>query len=315
MTHNADSLRVFLEQVGLPKSGTKTVLRERLSEYLAEDFNNAVLLTEHLNLIEGWGNQQLYLYTAPIGVSRRWRSARYVETKLAENGVASILNRPRAIVLPDEPTLACVQWTPQRVRFIWNKKREWFERREDEDRESPDGDLVFHAFERKTARGTLAFDWHLETGESMIMIQRLPSGTHYNEVRDEMARCLAPFVDLATFETLRVGTAIKPILRSGEVRGRAANWETLQGGRVSFTSPGMRQGIGADETLRRMEAIGGEDIQGRLGNMYWLPPEAGVLTQELHAMVHKKDQRVGIMGEKLEEEVRYVVGRIRAHCD
>jgi hypothetical protein len=314
LAHKAENLRAFLEQVDLPRSGTKDVLRERLLAYLNQEPKNTVVLTEFLNRIEGWGNQHVYLYTAPSELSKRWRSGEYVEGLLRRNRVLSILNRPRPVVLPLSPTLSSIQWTPQRVRFIWNEKREWLERREDADTETVAVNLVFHAWERKDARGTLAFDWDLQSAEAMLMIQRLPSGTHYSRVRDEMVRWLSSFVDLSAFEVVRVSSAIKPILESGEVRERRTRWETTQGGKATFTSPGLDKDIRADATLRAMEAAGRGNIQGSMGNMYWLVRDGSTLDHEFHTFLHRKDQRLAIMGEKIEEEVRYVIGRIRAHC-
>jgi hypothetical protein len=200
------------------------------------------------------------------------------------------------------------------VRFIWNEKREWFERREDADVEAYEENLVFRAWKRKSARGTLAFDWDLQSGEAMLMIQRLPTGTEYAKIRDEMVKWLGPFVDLNAFDVVRVSPAIKGILESGEVRERRTRWETIQGGKATFTSPGLSKDIRADATLRKMEDAGSGAIQGSMGNMYWLPKDGSTLRQEFHSLLHRKDQRIGIMGEKIEEEVRYVIGRIRAHC-
>jgi hypothetical protein len=271
-------------------------------------------LTEYLNLIEGWGNQHLYLFNAPTGINKRWRSIEHVEQVAKKNGVVSIINRARPVVLPKSPTLASVEWTPQRVRFVWNEKREWLDRREDKDIDSPEEGLLFRAWQLNTARGTLAFDWDLESGEAMLMIQRLPSGTQYSSIRDDVMKWLGRFIELDGFEVVRISAAIKPLLNSGEVRDRRTRWETMQGGRATFTSPGMKKGIGADDTLRRMEAAGRDDIQGSLGNMYWLPNGTNAMKEEFHTTLHKTDQRIGIMGEKTEQEVRYVVGRIRAHC-
>ena len=315
LAHKADHLRQFLSQVGVVKSGTRDVLRDRLHSYLTEDSKNTVVLTEYLNLIEGWGNQHLYLFNAPIGISKKWRGKDHVEQVLKKNGVISILNRARPVVLPKSPTLASVEWAPQRVRFVWNEKREWLDRREDKDIDSPEEGLLFRAWQLNTARGTLAFDWDLQSGEAMLMIQRLPSGTQYSNIRDDVMRLLDRYVELDAFEVVRISTAIKPLLDSGEVRDRRTRWETIQGGRATFTSPGMRKGIGADETLRRMEAAGRDDIQGSLGNMYWLPKGSTAMKDEFHTTLHKRDQRIGIMGEKTEQEVRYVVGRIRAYCN
>lgn len=314
LVHKADHLRTFLEQVGLVRSGTKEVLKDRLRSYLEQDSKNALQLTEYLNLIEGWGNQHLYLFNAPSGISKNWRDLQYVEQVLRKNGAVSILNRARPVVLPESPTLASIEWTPQRVRFVWNEKREWLDRREDRDIDSPEEAMVFRAWQLRSARGTLAFDWDLQSGEVMLMIQRLPSGTQYSKIRDDVKSWLRRFIDLDAFDVVRVSLAIKPLLGSGEVRDRRTRWETIQGGKATFTSPGMNKAISADETLRRMEAAGRDDIQGSLGNMYWLSKPASGLNDEFHTTLHRRDQRIGVMGEKHEREVRYVVGRIRAHC-
>ena len=313
MVHKAETLRRFLADAGIAKSGTKDVLKDRLRDYLQQDSKNAVELTEYLNLIEGWGNQHVYLYTAASGLYPKWRNENYVKDLLKRNRVLSVLNKPRPVVLPPSPTLASIFWTPQRVRFIWNERREWFERRDDADIEATEENLVFRAWQRKTARGTLAFDWDLQTGHAMLMIQRLPTGTQYSGIRDVMVKWLAPFVDLNAFEVVRVSTAIKSILESGEVRERRTRWETMAGGKATFTSPAQHKDIRDDATLRKMEAAGSGAIQGSMGNMYWLPRDGATLKQEFHSLMHRKDQRVGIMGEKIEQEVRYVIGRIRAH--
>jgi hypothetical protein len=313
MVHKAENLRRFLGEAGVAKSGTKDVLKDRLRDYLDEDSKNAVELTEYLNLIEGWGNQHVYLYRAPSGLNKQWRDDQFVKDLVKKNRVSSILNKPRPVILPQSPTLASIGWTSQRVRFIWNERREWFDRREDADIEANEENLVFRAWQRKTARGTLAFDWDLQSGEAMLMIQRLPTGTQYSKIRDDMVKWLAPFTDLNAFQVVRVSTGIKRILESGEVRERRTRWETMAGGKATFTSPALHKDIRDDATLRKMEAAGSGAIQGSMGNMYWLTKD-GTLKQEFHTLLHRKDQRLGIMGEKIEKEVRYVIGRIRAHC-
>lgn len=314
LVHTSRRIREFLGRASMAKSGTKDVLRERLAEYLDGGPRRVVELTEFLNQIEGWGNQHLYLYTAPTKLNNRWRNEQHIVDVAARAHAKSILNSPRPVVLPDKPTLSSFTWTAHHLRLIWNEKRTWSERREDKDTESTDGKLEFRAWEQKTARGTLAFDWDLRTGAAMLMIQRLPSGTDYQAVKDAMTHWLEPFVDLAAFTAIRVSDAIESILRSNEVRERRTNWETVIGGKAVFTSPHQHQGVGSDQTLQSMLDAGGNDLRSSLGNMYWLPGNGRELDHELHTVILKKDQRVAISGERVEREVRHVTGRIRAHC-
>jgi hypothetical protein len=190
LAHTAENLRAYLKQEGLPTSGAKDVLRQRLEEHLAGGRHNALRLTEHLNKIDGWGNQHVYLYKSAPQLLPRWRDEEKVRTILKDGRAIGLFNRARPVVLPDKPRLASIGWSSSRIRFVWNEKREWFERREDEDVE--EGNLVLRAWERKTNRGTLAFDWDLTTGHAMVMIQRLPSGTRYAEVRDQVQAWLDP---------------------------------------------------------------------------------------------------------------------------
>jgi hypothetical protein len=314
LAHKADTLRRFLDDEGLPTSGTRDALRARLQEFAEGDAGRIARLTNYLDLIEGWGNQHLYLYKAPAGLCRAWRSEQYGKGIFKTNRVLDLANGSRPTVLPARPTLSSIRYDSKVLRLVWTEKREWFERVEEKDSEKEEGRLVFKAFERRSSRGTLAFDWDLTTGDAMIMIQRLPSGTNYERVRDRVVNWLRPFVDIRTFEVVRVNTAIRPIRNGSEVRERKVNLETIQGGKASFTSPGKRHSVKADQTLRKMEAAGDRDVQGSFGNFYWLPANTNQLDEEMHTTLHKKDQRVGVFGEKLETEVRYVVRRVRAHC-
>jgi len=316
LVHRAERIREFLAQVSLPRSGTKDILRERLAEFLETDSERAVQLVEFLNEIEGWGNQHLYLYKSSAALCSRWRSEAHVTSVLKRNRTLGLLNQPRPVVLPEKRTVSEIRWSPARLRIIWNERREWFVRDEEADKEADDGETVFRAWKRNIARATLAFDWDLATGDAMIMIQRLPSGTNYPEIRDELLEALTPFVAVRDFDITRVSVAIQPLqLNRAEVRERRINWETVRGGKASFTSAGKRYAVNADETLRRMADAGKNDVQGSLGNFYWLAGKGRTLKEEAHTILHRKDQRVALAGEKRESEVRHVVGRIRAHCN
>ena len=315
LAQRSDHIRDFLSDVELPRSGNKGELRDRLSEYLSNHGDGMRRLTSRLNELDGWGNQHAYFYKSTAAQCRLWRKESHVKKVLRDNKVARLLNATRALVLPPEPTLATVQWSKTRVRFVWNETREWHERRDDLDYDNvEEGDeLEFRAWQRRRARGTVAFDWDLTTGEAVMMIQRLPSGSRYAEKRDEVINWLHPFIDLTTFDVVRVSRSVKRLLDSGEIRNRKTNWETLGGAKVDLASAGRSKGVRDDELLSQMEALGKKKMHPRIGNMYWLPA-GDDLESELHTVIHRRDQRVAIFGQRLQKEVRYVIGRIRSHC-
>lgn len=308
LAHKKEFIQDFLRERSLYYSGTKAVLRERLEQYLGDGRLSGVQLVVLLNRIEGWGNQHIYLYKASSQSIEPWRTEGSARKRLRDLGLIDLFNRQRPLVLPEETTLSSIEWTMKRLRFVWVEKRQWEERVPEEDIES--ADMVWRAHRIKSARGLTTFDWDLVSGHAMLMIQRLPSGTKYRQIRDQFEKELEPIVGLSQFERVRVSRAIQLIEESGEVRRRQLAYETRRGGKARFTSASRSADTYADPDLERAgQALGGE-AAGLLGNFYW-HPVPGILKRELHSTLYAPDQRVGIFGERREREVRHVISRIR----
>ena len=311
LLHKMAFTQDFLRDRGLPFSGTKAKLRERLEGYLSDGRLDAPDLVRLLNTIEGWGNQHIYLYKGSSKLIEPWLEEDSVRKRLADLGLADLFNRQRPLVLPEETTLSSIEWTPERVRFVWIEKRQWEERVSEEDIEEEG--MVWRAYRINVSRGLIAFDWDLASGHAMLMIQRLPRGTKYHHIRDRFERELEPILDLSQFEQVRVSRAIQRIQESGEVRRRQLAYQTRRGGKATFTSADWSRDTFADPDLERAGQALRSGTAGLLGNFYWLPVQ-GKLGRELHSKLYASDQRVGVFGEHLEQNVRYVLFRIRYYC-
>jgi hypothetical protein len=310
-SHKMAFTQEFLRARNLPFSGTKAKLRERVEEYLGDGRLSATDLVQLLNDIEGWGNQYIYLYKGPDHLIEPWLEEDFARERLANLGAADLFNRQRHLVLPEEATLSSVEWTPDRVRFVWVEKRQWEERVAEEDFEK--GGMVWRAYRINISRGLTAFDWDLVSGHAMLMIQRLPRGTQYHLIRDEFERKLEPAIGLSQFERVRVSRAIQPIEASNEVRRRKLSYQARRGGKATFTSADQSSDTFADAAFERAGQALREETSGWLGNFYWLSQE-GKLERDLHVQIYASDQRTGIFGEHKEQDVRYVLSRIRHYC-
>lgn len=311
LSHKKAFTQEFLRERSLPFSGTRERLRERLEGYLSNGQLDSANLVWLLNRIEGWGNQHIYLYRASDQLIEPWLEEDSVRKRLANLGLADLFNRQRPLVLPEETTLSSVEWTPERVRFVWIEKRQWEERVSEEDIEEEG--MVWRAYRINVSRGLIAFDWDLVSGHAMLMIQRLPRGTKYHHIRDRFERELEPILDLSQFEQVRVSRAIQRIQESGEVRRRQLAYQTRRGAKATFTSADWSRDTFADPDLERAGQALRSGTAGLLGNFYWLPVK-GKPGRELHSKLYASDQRVGVFGEHLEQDVRYVLFRIRYYC-
>ena len=312
MSHKKAFVQGSLRARNLAFSGTKEALRTRLEGYLGDGQLNSLELVTLLNRIEGWGNQHIYLYTSPDRSLSAWTSEQSAREHLGTLGLADLLNRQRSLVLPDEPTLSSIEWSPDRLRFIWIEKRQWEERLTEKDMQK--NDIIWRAYHINRSRGLVAFDLDLISGRAMLMIQRLPSGTQYELTRNRFEEELEPMIGLSHFERVRVSEAIHGIEVSDEVRRRQLAYQTRRGGKAAFTSANQSWDTYADPDLERAgQALGGETA-GLLGNFYWLPVR-DQLEREIHVKLYSSDQRVGIFGEHREKDVRYVLSRINYYCN
>ncbi len=311
LSHKMAFTQEFLRARSLPFSGSKARLRERLEAYLGDGRLSATDLVQLLNDIEGWGNQHIYLYNGSDQLIKPWLEEDSARERLAALGAAELFNRQRPLVLPEQPTLSSVEWTPDWVRFVWIEKRQWEERVAEQDFEE-DG-MVWRAYRIHVSRGLMAFDWDLLSGHAMLMIQRLPTGTKYHLIRDKFERKLEPAIGLNQFERVRVSRAIQPIEASGEVRRRKLSYQARRGGKATFTSADQSSDTFADAVFERAGQVLRQETTGWLGNFYWLPQE-GKLERDLHVQIYASDQRIGIFGEHKEQDARYVLSRIRHYC-
>ncbi len=264
--HRKAVLQSFLRERRQSFSGTRVKLRERVEEYLSDGSVSPEELVELLDRVEGWGNQHIYLYRAPEALIERWSTEKKAHSVLKAHGKEHLLNRRRPLVLPANPQLCAVEWTPSGVRFVWVEKRVWRERHPEEDFQRDD--IEFTANRVRVARGLVAFDWDLVSGHAALLIQRLPSGSDYGSARRRFETELQPLVKIGGFEGVYISSAITALEKSGEVRHRQLEHATEYGGKISFVSRAPKVCAMSDPTLKKAREALGDTLAGRHGNFY-----------------------------------------------
>jgi len=131
--HRKRHVQAFLGEHGIPRSGTKGQLRERLQRARDDGHFRVLDLITLLDNIEGWGNQHVYLFRSGDSRASTWRRRASVEGILRKNRRIGLLNKRRPLLLPEKPTLSSISWSDQRVRFLWVERRNWEERLSEED--------------------------------------------------------------------------------------------------------------------------------------------------------------------------------------
>lgn len=304
---------------------TESDLRSQVEELLDDGEISLGVIVEILNELEGWGRQQIYLMKFNGGqtLKHQWLDRSWVENHMREQRLLDIFNITRPIATPDEPTLISIEYSEveQRIRFVWVQKRTTVERDEDSDpppdefhfgRNSSLERIIYKAYREITVRGIISFDWDIRSDEAMIMIRKL-TGTDYAKVRDEILAELTPILPILDFHMQSISAVITRLDRNDEVTRKSLEYKTVNNaGRLSVSS-GNQQDVFADDVLEQARTEIINDVTGLSGNIKWKVTSKKHITIELYGK-KADDQRIGISAQELQEDIRYVLRRIRTYC-
>lgn len=313
--HNKIYIKQLLQSLGQPVSGSKREYRDLLKHLVSRKLLTEENLIEFLNQIEGWGDQHIYAFK-PLSreIRRSWKDSSFIEKTLKAAGVHDLLKKSRPLLLPEDTTLSSIEVDKDRIRFIWTSKHVWEERVEEQDKINKNTGMAFKAFRIKEQRAVFAFDLDLITGESMLLISRVPNNSNsiYEDIKHQLTTDLKPIIDISSLQPIDLRTAFAKVEVSDEVRARQSEEQTPRGSRAKFTSSNRKEGIDKDSAIVSARSVIKGTSQTYMGNLYWnVEKSNGNLGSEVHTILHCKDNRIAIYGERHETEVRYILGRLR----
>lgn len=312
----ADRARMLLKSAGLATSGTKADLRSRLLGAVDGKIS-PVTLIQYLDESEGWGNQHVVLFDSTESLVKGWKTKAKAVTKLKNANLDDLLEVPRPIWLPEEPTLSQVRWTKKRLLLVWVQKKTWQLRMKEldqppRDQWPPADGVIYKAYQLQERRAINFFDWNLVTGEAALLMQALPKD-EYADLQQKLLDDMSPIINAEGLETKTLGTVIKNLEKSDEVSRRAVELTTERQTEISIRSRATRSDAYDDPTAKRArDAIKGK-VAAKRGQFYWLP-QPKKLDRSIGMRVYPKHHRFSIHGECSEAEVTYLLSRIRNHC-
>lgn len=315
----------FLKRVELPRSGTKTDLRERLQEALNGGQITYEDLVGFLDTVAPWGKQHVFLYAGPRSDVRKWKDPDAVLETLKSHRVGRLFNARLPLILPEKLTLSSITHLDGRLRVTAVQKRIYAERapEHDDERESVNGaTIILRAYMRHVSRTLVAFEWDLNANAAMLQITQLHSDADYEKVAKEFLGLVNGWLDIDTFGLMDIRRAIPRLheLEStgqAEARSHGMQYRTLRGRRLAALSPSPRDSVlgeaEIDDAMARLRETG----VGHLGNFYWLPnghqePVSNPLPDEVHVILVADKSRVNFPTPNTEEVVRYVLHRVRS---
>jgi len=326
MALNCGHIRGFLERYELPKSGTKDVLRERVTTALGNDDITCADLLCYIDIVEPWGKQHIFLYSAPEGTLRtNWRNADWVKACLERDNMDHLLNEHCPLALPQGLTVSEIMHTESKLKVFAVEKREYYERDKDHDNidYTEDGDEIeLRAYLHHVKRGIVIFEWDLVSNNAMLQISQLASGTKYKEVAERFQRMIAPWLNIDQFSLLDISPTISSLHKaeengSPEARTHTIDYTSIGGSHLQARSPSATDSPFGEEVIENaMTNIRNQGV-GHIGNFFWLPQDVNpahnnTLDKEVHINIIASKNRIAFTTSNKEEHVRYVLSRVRS---
>jgi len=309
LAHRKDYVQDFLESAGFPTSGTKEDLRERLKNLVDRGDITKEELVSLLDEIEIFGNQHIYLFRIPDSHLQKLRDPNYVKNICEKNGMKELYNNYKPLILPEESEIASIYHDNDWLSIRWVAKKEKLQLMEQSDSIDDEGRrMLIKKYLVREFRATTLFRVSLITGDADLLIHRYPS-LDYNQEKDNYLLLLDSWFGWGMLNHENLHPTIMKIENSKEVRIRNVGLITPKGSHIGIASSSTGEGIHNDPEASRIRKSGRTSISNK-GNFYWLPEKTKkALTREIHTLIHR--DRVVVYGECREEELNYVLGRIR----
>jgi len=119
-------VRDFLRNKGLPISGNKSELHERIETGLEDGDITDEDLVNVLDGVLPWWKFHAYLYRGPRTVPDEWLTEDAVREHLAAHDLEELMDASIPLFLPDDLTLSSIEYVENRlVRIIAVQRREY----------------------------------------------------------------------------------------------------------------------------------------------------------------------------------------------
>lgn len=299
LENKKETIQILLKDHGIPISGTKDQIRDRLDSAL----NGGSLAVPHvvswLNRVQGWGNQHLYFFQVPENLMKILSDKALFLEDLRGTGLESLLAAEDLLLVPEDLKFVSIAHGGGRLRCVLVSRRVWYEASEYEFNE--DGRTRHE--KRRTGRAVYWVGVNLLTGIAVFSVPQLERGDRHDKELTALKTTLKAAFDVDQFTPIDPAPSIPKLRELKEVRGRRYAIESEEGVIFEAATRSRTENLFSYRKMDSAFSRVGRNIQHH-GDFYLSLPEEDT---ELHFRIHADDKRLYILGQWGEEAVRDVI--------
>jgi hypothetical protein len=311
---------------------TKETILDRVRAELAKSDSLAKWddLTRFVARRGALGKQHVFLYDVDEATSAAWDSVQKAEARLQAAGVPNLLGLDEPVAAPAHIKLATVQYEDGQLVVTAAGRRTITRRNAAEETrlasQVSSGNVV-RVYETIQVRAWVRLVWDTTAAIATIQVGQLNRDSDYDEVVAEFLS-LVPWVPFADFKPVDLATVIRKLHEQAEEEqlNQTKGETTLQG--TNYRTGGLHSNnralaasqpmlAGHPDIVTAMRLLREHGVASR-GNCHWRKHGDGgatgsqALRTPLHTDIAAAKQRVKIMRPVTDDELRYLLGRLRA---
>ncbi len=160
-----------------------------------------------LELVEGWGNQHVYLYNISPSLRRDLTLAKIQARVRSERELEHVWNGSTVLEFPDEPELTSVSFSNSVLRLIWEEASPAWRPDPEKDFKKMEGldTYEYRAWRKLEQRAITRFEAHLDLKLAALFIANPIRGSEHHIAVTEAKRVIALLMNLSELERKQVG--------------------------------------------------------------------------------------------------------------
>jgi hypothetical protein len=164
---------------------------------------------EWLTLVEGWGNQHVYLYNISSTLRRELTTPK-IRERIREAKLESVWDGATVLEFPDEPNLTSISFSNSVLRIVWQEASPGWTPVPEKNYIQQEGidTFEYRAWRMVERRAITRFEAHLELGLAGLFIANPIQGDEHTKAIVEAKRVIGLLMDLGALERGQVDIAI-----------------------------------------------------------------------------------------------------------
>jgi len=302
-------IKELLRQNSVKIGKNKSEFLENLLQGIQDGSIDQEKIDAWLQSIEGWGNQHVYLFTAPEIASGD------LEATVMASDFANLFDVPENYEFPDTLTLRAANIDATEISFGWREGRDsWIRSKSKDFREEQEGEeYEFRAYREKSERKLVRFVWQFDKPYCSVFITQANEKGVHEEIFETIWADLAlaglceqplPKISLTgAFTNLNN----RPELKVNSVK------LNVDGGHVNLVATAPQSGIHDIEPIRQAQmGIDAGQFTSSDGIFHFNEENLQNLSRQVKVEGSGTDSRIRIWAQCTREDVELIVAEISA---